>query len=68
MSGRFNGQTGEMVRWLVGVAAAAIVAYFTTINAIQAEVSAIKATQNSQFNEVLRRLDVLQQDIREIRR
>ena len=65
---RFKGQTGDYVRWLIGVAAAATVAYYTTIGAIQAEVSAIKARQDSQFGEVLRRLDVLQQDIRDMRR
>lgn len=63
-----NGLTGEMLRWGIGVAAAAIVAYFTTVGAIQAEVSAIRARQDSQFGEVLRRLEVLQQDIRELRR
>lgn len=65
--GPFNGQTGDYVRWLIGVLAAAVVAYFTTVGAIQAEVSAIKARQDSQFGEVLRRLDLLQSDIRELR-
>ena len=62
-----NGQTGEYMRWLIGVGAAALVAYFTTIGAMQAEVSAVKAQQESQFQEVLRRLEILQADIREIR-
>lgn len=64
---RLNGATGEVVRWLIGVAAAAVVAYFTTINAIQAAIVEVKTRQESQFNEVLRRLDVVQQDIRELR-
>lgn len=59
--------TAEFIRWGIGVAAAAIVAYFTTVGAIQAEVSEIRARQDSQFEEVLRRLDVLQADIRELR-
>lgn len=54
-------------RWLIGVGAAAVVAYFTTIGAIQAEVSEIRTRQDSQFSEVLRRLDLMQQDIRELR-
>lgn len=64
---RLNGQTGDLLRWLIGVVAAAVVAYFTTIGAIQAELSAQKAQQESQFSEVLRRLDLMQQDIRELR-
>lgn len=62
-----TGTHGEYMRWLIGVGAAAIVAYFTTINAIQAEVSEIKTRQDSQFSEVLRRLELLQADIRELR-
>lgn len=54
-------------RWLVGVCLAGIVAYFTTQVAIQSEMSAIKATEESHFSEVLRRLDVMQTDIRELR-
>ena len=61
------GRNGDLVRWLVGVGAAALVAYFTTIGAIQTEVSEIKTRQDSQFNEVLRRLELLQADIRELR-
>ena len=64
---RFNGQAGNYVRLLIGVAAAALVAYFTTIGAIQGEISESKARQDAQFSEVLRRLDQLQQDIRELR-
>ena len=64
---RFNGQAGEYLRWLIGVGAAALVAYFTTVAAIQSEVSEIKARQESQFSEVLRRLDQVQTDIRELR-
>ena len=69
MAGRqgVTGTHGEYMRWLIGVGAAAIVAYFTTINAIQAEVSEIKTRQDSQFSEVLRRLELLQADIRELR-
>lgn len=67
MSGRLNGATGDVLRYLVGVALAAAVAYFTTIGAIQAELSATKAQQESQFSEVLRRLELMQQDIRELR-
>ena len=62
-----NGRSGEYLRFFIGVAAAATVAYFTTINALQSEMSATKARQDSQFEEVLRRMDIMQADIREIR-
>ena len=52
---------------LLGVLVAALVAYFTTQASIQAEIAEIKATQTSQFNEVLRRLGTMQDDIRELR-
>jgi hypothetical protein len=58
---------GEWVRWIVGLGLAALVAWFTTQNAMDAKVAAIKATQESQFGELLRRMDVLQADIRELR-
>ena len=52
---------------LLGVLVAAMVAYYTTQASIQAEIASIKATQTSQFQEVLRRLSTLQDDIREMR-
>lgn len=52
---------------LLGVLVAGLVAYFTTQASIQAEIAEIKATQTSQFQEVLRRLDMMQTDIRELR-
>jgi len=50
------------------MALAALVAYFTTTSAIQAEVAALKATEESHFAEILRRLEVLTADIRELRK
>jgi hypothetical protein len=74
MAGRFS-VSDEWKRWLVGVGMAGLVAYFTTVQTIRGEVAdvkkdvaAVKATQESQFGEVLRRLDTLQADIRELRR
>jgi hypothetical protein len=52
---------------LLGVLVAALVAYYTTQASIQAEIAEIKATQTSQFGEVLRRLVTMQDDIRELR-
>lgn len=62
-----NGKTGEYLRWLAGLALAGFIAYFTAMNAINSEIARMKATQESQFNEVLRRLEILQDDVRELR-
>lgn len=62
-----NGRNGEWVRWSVGLAMAALVAYFTAIGTIKEEVTGIKATENAHFEELLRRFEVMQQDIRELR-
>lgn len=62
-----NGKTGEVLRWILGLVLAVVVAYYTAIGAINSDISAIKAKQESQFGEVLRRLDSMQTDIRDLR-
>jgi hypothetical protein len=64
---RINGKTGEYLRWVLGFVVAAFVAYFTAMNTINSEIARINATQESQFGEILRRIDVLQDDVRELR-
>ena len=56
------------LHWAAGMILAALVAYFTTTSAIQAEIAALKATEESHFAEILRRLDVMTADVRELRR
>ena len=58
---------GEWVRWGAGLILAALVSYLTAIASISEELAVIKATEESRFAEVLRRLDALQIDIRELR-
>jgi hypothetical protein len=64
---RLNGKTGDLLRWVLGFVIAAFVAYFTAMNTINSEIARINATQESQFGEILRRIDVLQDDVRELR-
>ncbi len=64
---KLTGLKQDMLRWLIGVVLAALTAYFTTISAIEGEVREVKTKQDSQFGEVLRRLELLQADIRELR-
>lgn len=63
----YNGKTGEWIRWVGGLVIAAAVAYFTAVGAIEREIAIVKANQENNFGEVLRRLELMQQDIREIR-
>jgi hypothetical protein len=64
---RMNGKTNEYVRWVLGFVVAAFVAYFTAMSTINSEIARINATQESQFGEILRRIEVLQDDVRELR-
>lgn len=56
------------LNWLAGMILAALVAYFTTTSAIQAKIAALEATEESHFAEILRRLDAMSADVRELRR
>ena len=64
---RLNGKTGEFIRYIAGLALAGLVAYFTTIGTMNRELGEVRTKQDENFNELLRRLDVLQADIRELR-
>lgn len=55
------------LHWLAGMVLAALVAYFTTTSAIQAKIAALEATEESHFAEILRRLDAMSADVRELR-
>ena len=68
MQDRRRGQwKSEWVRYLLGLALAAMVAYFTAQTSIREELAKQKVTEESHFGEVLRRLDLMQADIRDIR-
>lgn len=67
MSGRFNGQTGELLRWAVGLALAALVSYFTAMASLQENVARVDERQAQFQNEVLRRFDSISTDVRDIR-
>ena len=56
MSGPLNGKTGEIVRYLIGLGVAGVVAYFTAIGALQERVSRVETLEQSHFEEVQRSL------------
>jgi hypothetical protein len=66
MRGSLGGKA-ETVKWLVAMALAALVSYFTAIGTMQTEIAEIRAKQESFQGEVIRRLDDLKADVRELR-
>lgn len=62
-----NGKTGEWIRWVWAIVIAAVVAYFTAQAKSEAQYAELRERQINNFAEVLRRLDLLQADVRELR-
>lgn len=67
MNERVNGKTGEYIRYVFGLILAGLIAYFTTLGTINQAVTEVRERENNHFSEVLRRLEILQQDVRELR-
>lgn len=59
---------GEWLRYLGGLVLAAMIAYFTTLSTMEKAIGKVDERENNHFAEVLRRLDAMQADIREMRR
>lgn len=66
-AGASGGRSGEYVRWGLGFIVAALLSYFTTIATIDKAIGEVRTTEDNHFQEVLRRLDVMQADMRELR-
>lgn len=49
--------TGEMLRWVLGLALAALVAYFTSTGAMQASLAVVAERESNHYNELVKRLD-----------
>ena len=58
----------DWFRWAMGLALAAFLSYVTTVATMDKEISAVQEREENHFNEVLRRLELMQSDIRELRR
>jgi len=52
-----NGKTGEWLRWIAGLALAALVSYFTAIGAMQSRIAVVEEREQNHYMELLRRLD-----------
>jgi hypothetical protein len=57
----------EWVRWVLAAIVAGMVSYFTTIATVQQQTLEVKTTEAAHFQEILRRLDAMQADVRELR-
>lgn len=66
--GGLNGKTGEVLRWFFGMFVAAIVAYYSAQLTIENRVTAVETKQDSNFQELLRAVNRIESDVREIRK
>lgn len=66
-----NGKTGEVLRWLLGMVSAALIAYFTAQSAIEQRVTAVETRQSAQYEDLQRQVtdakSDIKADIRELR-
>lgn len=69
-----NGKTGEVLRWILGLVLAGIVAYFGAQSAIENRVAAnegavqtIKATEQNHFEEIQRTLSRIEAEMIRLR-
>lgn len=52
-----NGKTADYVRWAVTLGIAAIIAYYTAIGAMQAQIAVVIEREKNHYDEIIRRLD-----------
>lgn len=62
-----NGKTGEFLRWVAGLAFAAIVSYFTAQASVTNRLTAVETTQRLQFEEIQRSLVDIKVDLRDVK-
>jgi len=58
-----NGKLVELGKWVVSIAITAIVAYFTALGAIEQRLTRVETRQEGSEQEVLRRLDRIENKI-----
>lgn len=67
MTSPLNGRTGEVVRWAIGIVLAGIVAYFTALGAMQAQIAVVIERERNHYEEIVRRLDRIEQKVDGVR-
>lgn len=54
---QFNGRTGEYVRWIMTIIIGGVVAYFTALGTLQAQLAVVVERERNHYDEIIRRLD-----------
>lgn len=58
-----NGRTGELLRFIAGLAVAALVAYYTAIGAIREQVVMLDTREQQHFERLLEQITFLRLDV-----
>ena len=58
-----NGKTGEIIRYVIGLGLAAIVAYFTALGSVQTSVAVIDSREQQHFDEIQRGLQRIERAV-----
>lgn len=67
MGGPLNGKTGEVVRWVIGLAVAVLVSYFTAENATNLRISDVKGEVAVERTKADERWEMLKSSLDEIK-
>lgn len=65
---RTQGTWSRIVDILLPLIVAAVVSYVTAVTALQKQTAVLEERQTQQYGEVIRSLDLIREDIRELRR
>lgn len=52
-----NGRTGEYLRWVLTIVVGAVVAYFSAVGAMQAQIAVLQERETNHYQELIKRLD-----------
>ncbi|MGE0460891.1 MAG: hypothetical protein AB7Q16_05940 [Vicinamibacterales bacterium] len=62
-----SGRTAETVRWVAGLVVAGLVAYFSAMGVLQAQLAVITERETNHYQELIKRLDRLEMKIDTVR-
>ena len=54
---QINGRTGEYARWILTIVIGGVVAYFTALGTLQAQLAVVVERERNHYDEIIRRLD-----------
>lgn len=59
--------TMRTIEWAIGMALAAIVAYYTTVNALETKSAVLEEREQNHYHEMIQRLDEMRADIKDLK-